>query len=140
MAIGKAEELTEEWFEKLKSEAAQLKPLSEIVEKEHAAVQIYRNLQTEIRQAIKRIKAATHDGKRIEFTISRGEAIKNVLHDERIRHANETLEAISGDFANLYQTIHKGEEIETIRLYLHPTKRSPRSSMARSSARRMPAR
>ena len=47
-----------------------------------------------------------------------------ILHDERIRHANDTLEAISGDFADLYQTIHPREQIETIRLYLHPTKKA----------------
>lgn len=124
VSIDCADELTEEWFDQLKSEASQLKPLSETVEKEHAAIQIRSNLQKEVRQAIKRIKDASDDGKRIEFIVKRGEAIKEVLHDERIRHANETLKAISGDFANLYQTIHKGEEIETIKLYLHPTKKA----------------
>ncbi|MBK1725374.1 hypothetical protein CKO23_25080 [Thiocystis violacea] len=107
--MASADELSEEWFNQLKAEAPQLKPLSETVEKEHAAIQIRKNLQTEIRQAIKRIKDATDDGKRIEFIIKRGEAIKSALHDERIRHANETLEAISGDFAKLYSTIHDGE-------------------------------
>ena len=124
LSVETSESLTEEWFEKLKAEAPQLKPLSETVEKEHAALQIRCNLRTEIRQAIKRIQAATLDAKRIEFTIKRAEAIKKVLHDERIRHANETLAAISEDFATLYRTIHKGEEIETIRLYLHPSKKS----------------
>jgi DNA repair exonuclease SbcCD ATPase subunit len=124
VSVANAEELTEEWFNQLKVEASQLKPLSETVEKEHAALQVRRNLQTEIRKAVKRIKQATDDGKRIEFIIQRGESIKEVLHDERIRHANETLEAISGDFAHLYQTIHKGEKIETIKLYLHPTKKA----------------
>ena len=124
VSIESAEELTGKWFDQLKSEAAQLKPLSETVEKEHAAIQVRRSLQTEIRQAVKRIKDATDDGKRIEFIIKRGEAIKGVLHDERIRHANATLEAISGDFAKLYSTIHEGEKIETIKLYLHPTKKA----------------
>jgi recombinational DNA repair ATPase RecF len=124
LSIENAEGLTEEWFTDLKAEASQLKPLSETVEKEHAALQIRKTLQADIRQAIKRINAATDDGKRIEFIVKRGDAIKKVLHDERIRHANETLEAISGDFAKLYERIHKGEKIENIRLYLHPTKKS----------------
>ncbi len=124
VSIASADELSEEWFNELKAEAPQLKPLSETVEKEHAAIQIRKNLQTEIRQAIKRIKDATDDAKRIEFIIKRGESIKSVLHDERIRHANETLEAISGDFAKLYSTIHEGEKIESIKLYLHPTKKA----------------
>lgn len=123
-SVEKAEELTEEWFAVLKSEAAQLKPLSEIVEKEYGALQIRRTLQTEIRQSVKRIQTATLDGKRIEFTIKRGDAIKQVLQDARIRYANETLAAISGDFAQLYQTIHQGEDIAAIRLYLHPSKKS----------------
>ena len=124
LSVGSAEELTEDWFEQLKAEAAQLKPLSETVDKEHTALQNRRTLQTEIRQAVKRIKDASDDGKRIEFILSRGAAIKEVLHNERIRHANETLEAISGDFALLYQKLHPGEEIENIRLYLHATKKS----------------
>ena len=124
LSVESAEYLTEDWFGKLKTEAPQLKPLSETVEKEHAAIQIRRSLQTEIRQAVNRIKNATSDGKCIEFIIKRGEAIKGVLHDERIRHANDTLKAISGDFAKLYSTIHDGEKIETIQLYLHPTKKS----------------
>ncbi len=123
-SVGGAQELTEEWFERFKSEASQLKPLSETVEKEHAALQIRRNLQTEVRQAVRRINAAMQDSKRMEFFIERSLAIKKVLHDERIRFTNETLEAISGDFANLYEKIHPGEKIETIRLYLHPTKKS----------------
>tara|TARA_R110002096_G_scaffold147671_4_gene307612 strand:- start:5986 stop:8334 length:2349 start_codon:yes stop_codon:yes gene_type:complete len=124
LAVESADDLTEDWFTRLKAEASQLKPLSETVEKEHAALQIRKTLQSEIRQAIKRIKHATADGKRIEFIVKRGEAIKTVLHNERIRHANETLKAISGDFATLYQSIHPGEKIETIKLYLHPTKKS----------------
>jgi len=124
VSIAGADELTEDWFNQLKSEAPRLQPLSETVEKEHAAIQLRRKLQNEIRQAVKRIKEASDEGKRIEFVIERGEAIKKVLRDERIRHANETLDAISGDFAKLYSTIHKGEKIETIKLYLHPTKKA----------------
>jgi len=124
LVVEKAVDLSEDWFTQLKVEASQLKPLSEIVEKEHAALQIRRSLQADVRQALQRIKTATDDGKRIEFIIKRGEAIKKVLHDERIRHANETLTAISGNFAKLYAAIHEGEKIETIQLYLHPTKKS----------------
>ena len=124
LSVEIAEGLREEWFAALKTEAAQLKPLSDTVDREHAALQNRRNLQTEIRQANKRIKTATDDGKRIEFIVSRGSAINKVLHDERIRHANETLDAISGDFAALYKKIHPGEQIENIRLYLHATKKS----------------
>lgn len=120
----KPEDLSEEWFAELRAQAAQLKPLSEIVEREHAALQNRRKLQSEVQAALKRIRNSTHDGKRIEFVIKRGEAIKKVLHDERVRHANETLQRISGNFAELYQAIHPGEEIEQIRLYLHPTKKS----------------
>lgn len=124
LVVKKASDLTEDWFATLKSEATQLTPLRETVEKEHAALQIRRNLQKDVRQALQRIKTATDDGKRIEFIINRGEAIKKVLHDERIRHANDTLSAISGDFAKLYAKIHEGEKIETIQLYLHPSKKS----------------
>ncbi len=124
LTVENAEDLSEEWFASLKKEASQLRPLSETVEKEHAALQIRKTLQSDIRQALKRIKTATDDGKRIEFIVQRGEAIKKILHDERIRHANETLKAISGDFAKLYQSIHPGEKIEAIKLYLHPTKKS----------------
>lgn len=124
LVVEKAVDLSEEWFTQLKAEASQLKPLSETVEKEHAALQIRRSLQADVRQAMQRIRASTDDGKRIEFIIKRGEAIKKVLHDERIRHANETLAAISEDFAKLYAAIHAGEKIETIQLYLHPTKKS----------------
>ncbi|NJM37327.1 MAG: hypothetical protein HC845_05360 [Akkermansiaceae bacterium] len=124
LAVENAADLTADWFATLKSQAAQLKPLSETVEKEHAALQIRKNLQRDVRQALQRIKTATDDGKRIEFIIKRGEAIKKVLHDERIRHANDTLRAISGDFAKLYAKIHEGENIETIQLYLHPSKKS----------------
>ena len=119
-----AEDLTEEWFVKFKAEASQLKPLSDTVEKAHTELQIRRNLQTDIRSALQRIKTASEDSKQIEFIIKRGEAIKTILHDERIRYANETLQAISDDFAQLYQTIHPGEKIEDIKLYLHPTKKS----------------
>lgn len=122
--VEKADDLSEKWFEQLKTESIQLKPLAEIVEKEHAALQVRSNVQTEIRTALKRIKNASDDGKRIEFIIERGKAIKEVLHHERIRHANETLATISGDFANLYRTIHAGEGIETIKLYLHPTRKA----------------
>ncbi|MFV0416094.1 MAG: AAA family ATPase [Chthoniobacterales bacterium] len=124
LAVEQAADLTEGWFNQLKAEASQLKPLSETVEKEHAALQVRQKLQADVRQALQRIKAATDDGKRIEFIIRRGEEIKKVLHDERIHYANETLEAISGDFARLYARIHEGEEIETIKLYLHPSKKA----------------
>ncbi|MBB5352105.1 recombinational DNA repair ATPase RecF [Haloferula luteola] len=124
LGMENAEDLTEGWFAGLKAEAPQLKPLSETVEREHAALQIRRKLQSDVRGALNRIKSAKGDGKRMEFSITRGEAIKKVLHDERIRHANETLKAISGDFAQLYARIHDGEKIETIQLYLHPNKKS----------------
>lgn len=124
VSIESAEELSEEWFLQLKTEASQLKPLAETVKKEHDVLQVRCSLQTEIRKAVKRIEESMNDGKRIEFIIERGEAIKGVLRDERIRHANETLAAISGDFAKLYQSIHPGEKIETIRLYLHPNKKA----------------
>jgi len=124
LGVEEAADLTEDWFATLKSQAPQLTPLRETVEKEHAALQIRRNLQKDVRLALQRIKTATDDGKRIEFVINRGEAIKTTLHDERIRHANETLRAISGDFAKLYSKIHEGEKIETIQLYLHASKKS----------------
>ncbi|MFM2179309.1 MAG: hypothetical protein RL015_3407, partial [Verrucomicrobiota bacterium] len=79
LVVEKAADLTEDWFASLKSETSQLTPLRETVEKEHAALQIRRNLQKDVRQALQRIKAATADGKRIEFIINRGEAIKKVL-------------------------------------------------------------
>lgn len=124
LVVEKATDLTADWFATLKSEAAQLRPLAEMVEKEHAALQIRRKLQKDVRLALQRIQTATEDGRRIEFIIKRGTEIKKVLHDERIRHANDTLRAISGDFAKLYAKIHEGEKIETIQLYLHPSKKA----------------
>lgn len=124
VSIQSVDELSNTWFDRLKIEAPQLKPLSSTVENELAAIQIRSNVQKDVQQAVKQINDATREGSRIEFVVTRGEAIKKVLHDERIRHANETLGAISGDFADLYQTIHPGEEIEAIKLYLHPTKKA----------------
>lgn len=59
LSAKKTEELTEESFTILKAEASKLKPLSDTVEKEHTALQNRLKLQTEIRQAIKRIKVAS---------------------------------------------------------------------------------
>ena len=101
----------------------QLKPLSEMVRRA-CCNSNSSSPSNGINQAVKRINDATDYAKRIEFIINRGAAIMGILHDERIRHANDTLEAISGDFADLYQTIHPREQIETIRLYLHPTKKA----------------
>ncbi|MBC2602515.1 hypothetical protein [Puniceicoccus vermicola] len=108
----------------MKKEASELKPFAEKVEKECAALHRRKSIQTEVRNAVKRIKDTVKDGKRIEFIIARCEKIKEVLHEERIRHANETLIAISKDFSDLYKAIHPDEKIEKIKLYLHPTKNS----------------
>jgi energy-coupling factor transporter ATP-binding protein EcfA2 len=124
LSVQSSKDLNAEWFKELNAQAEQLTELLELVEEELKALQNIQSLQNQVRQALERIKQAKEDYKRIQFAAERGETIRKILHRERINHANETLKAISGDFAHLYQTIHPGEKLENIRLYLHPTKKS----------------
>ncbi|MDQ8188757.1 AAA family ATPase [Roseibacillus persicicus] len=120
----KPEELTPDWFAHLKAQATDLRPLSEKVDQTHAALQLRQDVQRQLRSAIQRIKEAKKDAARNEFILHRGQSILDALRKARIHHANQTLKAISGDFAQLYQAIHPGERIEDIKLYLNPKQRA----------------
>jgi len=116
--------LTAEWFQSLVAEAPGLKPLSEYVENQKSQLHRRQEIQKQLRAILARRKDTRKEHAALTLIIGKAEAIATILRDHRIRHANDTLSSISEDFANLYQTIHPGEEIENIRLYLHPTQKN----------------
>jgi len=118
-----AAHLTAEWFHALATEAARLKPLSEHVDKQRTALLQRKDLQSQLKAILSRKKDTRQEHAQISRMIEKAEQIATVLREHRIRHANDTLAAISGEFARLYHSIHPGEEIENIRLYLHPTQK-----------------
>jgi len=118
-----AQHLTAEWFQRLAAEAARLKPLSEHVEKQRTTLLQRKDLQDQLKSILSRKKDTRQEHREITRMIEKAEGIATVLRNHRIKHANDTLAAISGEFARLYQSIHPGEEIENIRLYLHPTQK-----------------
>lgn len=118
------EHLTTEWFESLTTEAAELKTLSDFVDKTKRQLLGQQDIQKRLRAILLRIKDIREQQAALIATIAKGEAIASILRSHRIDYANETLLAISDDFANLYQAIHPGEEIEKIRLYLHATQKN----------------
>lgn len=115
--------LTAAWFQSLATEAPKLKPLSEYVEKQRTALLQRRETQSQLKAILARKKDTRKEHAEINRMVEKAELIATVLREQRIRHANETLGAISGEFAKLYHSIHPGEEIEDIRLYLHPTQK-----------------
>jgi len=119
-----ASELTAEWYQSFTREAAQLKPLSEFVEKDRDALLRQQTLQNQLRTILARRKDTRKEHQALTVMIEKAERIATILREHRIQHANSTLEAISDDFAQLYRSIHPGEGIESIRLYLHPTQKN----------------
>lgn len=119
-----AAQLTAAWFQTLADEAAKLKPLSAYVEKQRMFLLQRRELQNQLRTILARKKDTREEHIEISRMIKKADRIATVLREQRIRHANETLDAISGEFARLYHSIHPGEEIENVRLYLHPTQKN----------------
>jgi len=119
-----AAQLTAAWFQSLSAEAAKLKPLSEHVEKQRTALIQRSETQSQLKAILARKKDTRKEHAEISRMIEKAEQIATVLRQQRISHANETLDAISGEFARLYHSIHPGEEIENIRLYLHPTQKN----------------
>lgn len=116
--------LTTEWFQKLVGEASDIKPLADFVEALRTQLVRRQDVQKQLRTILTRRKDTRKEHSALATLIGKAEAIATILRDHRIRHANETLAAISEDFAHLYRTIHPGEEIEKIRLYLHPTQKN----------------
>ena len=114
-------DLTADWFQGLESEATKLKPLRSFVAGQKEALNAQKSLRSQLDSILKRKKDQRKEFDTLKAIISKAEAIAKILRDHRIHHANETLAAISEDFAAMYQAIHPGEEIEKIKLYLHPT-------------------
>lgn len=115
--------LTAGWFQTLVAEASSLKPLGEYVEAQRTQLQRRHEIQNQLRAILARKKDTRKEHAEIGRMIDKADGIARILRDHRIKHANDTLTAISGDFAKLYHSIHPGEEIEKIRLYLHPTQK-----------------
>ncbi len=118
-----ATHLTAGWFHILAGEASQLTPLREYVESQKAQLQRRQEIQNQLRAVLARKKDTRKEHAEIGRMIDKADGIARILRDHRIKHANDTLSAISEDFAKLYHSIHPGEEIENIRLYLHPTQK-----------------
>jgi len=119
-----AAHLTAEWFQTLAGEASKLTPLREFVEAQKTQLQRRQEIQSQLRAILARKKDTRKEHAEIGRMIDKADGIARILRDHRIKHANDTLSAISEDFAKLYYTIHPGEEIENIRLYLHPTQKN----------------
>ncbi len=116
--------LTAGWFQTLAGEASKLTPLREYVEAQKTQLQRRQEIQNQLRAIIARKKDTRKERAEIGRMIDKADGIARILRDHRIKHANDTLSAISEDFAQLYHTIHPGEQIENIRLYLHPTQKN----------------
>jgi hypothetical protein len=119
-----AAHLTAAWFQTLAGEASNLTPLREYVEVQKTQLQRRQEIQNQLRAILVRKKDTRKEHAEIGLMITKADGIARILRDHRIKHANETLAAISGEFAKLYHTIHPGEEIENIRLYLHSTQKN----------------
>ena len=119
-----AAHLTAGWFQILAGEASKLTPLREYVETQKTQLQRRQEIQNQLRAILARKKDTRKEHAEIGRMIDKADGIARILRDHRIKHANDTLSAISEDFAKLYHTIHPGEEIENIRLYLHPTQKN----------------
>jgi recombinational DNA repair ATPase RecF len=116
-------DLTAVWFQLLSAEAAQLAPLSSFVADQKEALNAQKSLRSQLDTILNRKKDQRKEFDILKAIITKAEAVLNILRDHRIQHANETLASISEDFAEMYQTIHPGEKIEKIKLYLHPTQK-----------------
>lgn len=118
-----APDLTAQWFSSLRVEAAQLKPLSEWVAAKHSTLQ---KTETHKRSLVRIANSRASVGKEygvLSKLIALAENIKEVLRSERTRYADSMLSAISEDFARIFTKIHPGENLEKIRLFVHPDKK-----------------
>lgn len=118
-----ASEVSLTWFQLLTAEAPQLKVLGTFVTTTKEELHTHKNRSQRIRSLLVDRAKVGKEGEAIELFIQKAKAIETTIRQHRIQYANDTLEAISGDFAELYRTIHPGEDLETIKLYLHPTKK-----------------
>jgi energy-coupling factor transporter ATP-binding protein EcfA2 len=116
------QELTESWFQALKNNAQNLKPLSNFVASTHENVQQQANLQRDLRRVLKQRASTAKEHTAYELIITKAEIILDALKQTRINYANQTLQDITTDFADLYSTIHPDEDIENIQLFLNPRK------------------
>ena len=124
LAPGEASDLTAEWFQRLEKDAPKIRPLSKAVATHKETLADQKSLRTQLDAVLNRRKDTTQEFETLATMVAKAEAILKIFRDHRIRHANKTLVAISDDFAQMYQTIHPGEEIERIRLYLHPSQKN----------------
>ena len=85
------------------------------------------NTKSDQKRRLKAILIRKNDAKDehtfLQLSIEKAVSILKSLQDSRVQHANRTLDSISGDFADLYSTIHPNEDLENIRLYLNPDKK-----------------
>jgi len=118
-----AADLTKEWFSSLRAEAAQLKPLAEWVTAKLSSLQ---KTVTHKASLIRIAKSRASVGKEygaLSKLIDNAEAIKEVLRSERTRYADAMLAEISEDFARIYAKVHPDENLEQIRLFVHPDRK-----------------
>lgn len=120
----KPEELTKDWFATLRTEAANLRPLSDWLKSKLESLRKTITHRATLSRLSKTQKAGQKELKEIDQLIKIAEAIREILRSERIRHADATLASISGDFAKIYAKIHPGEKLEQIRLYVHPDRKN----------------
>lgn len=117
-----AEKLTQQWFSVLKTHAADLKPLSQYVETTLAQLEAKLHIQNQLKAILTQQESTQKDHSTFTTVITKAEGIAELLRRARIDYINNTLADISNDFARLYSKLHEGEDIEQIKLYLHPSK------------------
>ena len=120
--VENAEQLTNEWFQTLKSNASKLKPLSTFVSDAYTKAQQQATLQTELRRTLKQQQSAAKEYSSYDQIITKADAILSTFKQARIDYSNQTLDAITNDFSELYGSIHPHEDLENIKLYLNPSK------------------
>ena len=119
-----AAELTAEWFAGLRTEAAGIRPLAEWVKNELEALQKTATHRATLVRLAKNRQSGAKEYGTIDRLIKKAEAIREILRSERIRYADTMLASISEDFARIYGKIHPGENLEKIRLFVHPDKKN----------------
>jgi DNA repair exonuclease SbcCD ATPase subunit len=119
-----AAELTAEWFAGLRTEAADIRPLAEWVKGELEALQKTATHRATLVRLAKTRQSGAKEYGTINRLIKKAEAIREILRSERIRYADTMLASISEDFARIYGKIHPGENLEKIRLFVHPDKKN----------------
>jgi energy-coupling factor transporter ATP-binding protein EcfA2 len=118
-----ATDLTAKWFAGLRAEAAQLRPLAEWVTAKLSALQKTETHKASLIRIAKSRDSVTKEYGALHKLINKAESIKEVLRSERTRYADSMLLAISEDFARIYAKVHPGENLEQIRLFVHPDRK-----------------